>query len=214
MEIIYIAILFFTFLTGEAKNLKFSVLSLVPHSLFIVIAVFTIGYINEISSLYLIGILDLVVRAILMPILLLKCLKNRLEIETKPSISHPLSIALSIVVLSVGYHFVEIFKSFYLPYVISSFSCGLTLFIYGFCLFMFKRDIVKMIISFFIIENGIHFLIISMIPHMPKFIEISLTFNFIIAILFFVYLIIRLNEVFVKEEIKKFKESNSQRSQL
>ncbi len=214
MEIIYIAILFFTFLAGEAKNLKFSVLSLIPHSLFIVIAVLTIGYINNISSLYLIGILDLVVRVILMPVLLLKCLKNRFEIETKPSISHPLSIALSIVVLSVGYHFVEIFKSFYLPHVISSFSCGLSLFIYGFYLFMSKRDIVKMIISFFIIENGIHFLIISMIPHMPKFIEVSLTLNFIIAILFFVYLIIRLNEVFVKEEIKKFKESNSQRSQL
>ncbi len=214
MEIIYIAILFFTFLAGEAKSLKFSVLSLIPHSLFIVIVVFTIGYINKIPSLYLIGIADLVVRAILMPILLLKCLKNRVEIEIKPSISHPLSIALSIVVLSVGYHFVKTFKSFYLPHVISNFSCGLTLFIYGFYLFISKRDIVKMIIGFFIIENGIHFLIISMIPHMPKFIEFSLTFNFIVATLFFVYLTVRINEISVIEEIKKFKESNHQRSQL
>ncbi len=76
MEIIFIAILFFTFLAGEAKSLKFSTLSLVPHSLLIVVAVFTIGYIYEISSLYLIGVVDLVVRAILMPLFLLKCLKK------------------------------------------------------------------------------------------------------------------------------------------
>lgn len=210
MEIIYIAILFFTFLAGEAKNLKFSALSLVPHSLFIVLAVFAIGYINGISSLYLIGTLDLFVRAFLMPLFLLKCLKNRLETETKPSIAHPLSIALSIVVLSVGYHFIEVLKP---SQIISGFSCGLTLFIYGFYLFISKTDMVKMITSFFIIENGIHFLIISMIPHMSKLIEVSLTFNFIVAVLFFVYLTVKLNEVFVQEEIRKFKESNSQRSE-
>ncbi|MCS7215160.1 MAG: hypothetical protein RMI30_04225 [Thermodesulfovibrio sp.] len=214
MEIIYIAILFFSFLAGEAKSLRFSILSLIPHSLLIVVVVFIIGYVNHIPALYFIAVLDLVVRAILMPVLLLKGLKNRLEAEIKPSISHPLSIALSIVVLSIGYHFVEIFKSSYIPHVISSFSCGLTLFVYGFYLFISKRDMLKMIISFFIIENGIHFLIISMIPKMPKFIEVSLTLNFIVAILFLVYLTIRLNEVFVREEIKKLKESNSQRSQL
>lgn len=213
MEIIYIAILFFTFLAGEAKSLKFSALSLVPHCLFIVVAVFAIGYIYGISSLYLIGTIDLIVRAILMPLFLLKCLKNRLEKEMKPSISHPLSIALSIVVLSVGYHFVELFKASQLPQVLSSFSCGLTLFIYGLYLLISKTDMVKMITSFFIIENGIHFLIISMIPHMSKLIEISLTFNFVVAALFFVYITVRLNEVFAREEIKKFKEANSQRSE-
>lgn len=213
MEIIFIAILFFTFLAGEATSLKFSTLSLVPHSLLIVVAVFTIGYIYEISSLYLIGVVDLVVRAILMPLFLLKCLKNRVETEEKPSISHPLSIALSIVVLSVGYHFVKIFTVYQLPQVLSGFSCGLTLVIYGLYLFISKKDMIKMIISFFIIENGIHFLIISMIPHMPKLIEISLTFNFVVAVLFFVYLTIRLNEVFFREEIKKFKEINSQGSE-
>ncbi|MGC8796422.1 hypothetical protein [Thermodesulfovibrio sp.] len=212
MAMIYIAILFFTLLAGEVKNLKISVLSLIPHCLFIVIAVFTIAYINEISSLYLIGTVDLLVRAILMPVFLFKCLKNRVETEEKPSISLPLSIALSIVVLSVGYHFIEIFKTSQLHQVLSSFSCGLTLFIYGLYLLLSKKDMVKMIISFFIIENGIHFLIISMIPHMSKLIEILLTFNFIVAVLFFVYLTVRLNEVFVQEEIKKFKESKSQRT--
>ncbi|MEN2994753.1 MAG: hypothetical protein ABDH19_05365 [Thermodesulfovibrio sp.] len=212
MEIIYIAILFFGFLAGEAKSLKFSILSLIPHSLFIVIVVFIIGYVNNIPSLYLIAVLDLIVRAILMPILLLKCLKNRVETETKPSISHPLSIALSIVLLSIGYNFVEMFKSSYIPHVISSFSSGLTLFLYGFYLFISKRDILKMMISFFIIENGVHFLIISMIPRMPKFIEISVTVNFVVAIIFLVYISLRLNEIFVKEEIEKLKESSSQRS--
>ncbi|GAB5046106.1 hypothetical protein [Thermodesulfovibrio sp. TK110] len=213
MKIIYIIILFFTFLAGEAKSLKFSTLSLVPHSLFIVVAVFAIGYISEIPSLYMIGVVDLIVRAVLIPVFLLKCLKNRIETEEKPSISHPLSIALSIVVLSVGFHFVEIFKASQLPQVLSSFSCGLTLFIYGFYLFISKKDMVKMIISFFIVENGIHFLIISMIPHMPKLIEISLTFNFVVVVLFFVYLTVRLNEVFFREEMRKFKEINSQRSE-
>ncbi|MCS7163700.1 MAG: hypothetical protein NZ845_01705 [Thermodesulfovibrio sp.] len=212
MEIIYIAILFFSFLAGETKSLKFSILSLVPHSIFIVIVVFIIGYVNNIPSLYLIAVLDLVVRAILMPILLFKCLKNRVETETKPSISHPLSIALSIVLLSIGYHFVEMFKSSYIPHVISSFSSGLTLFLYGFYLFISKRDILKMMISFFIIENGIHFLIISMIPRMPKFIEVLITFNFVVAIIFLVYISLRLNEIFVREEIEKLKKSSSQRS--
>jgi len=62
-----------------------------------------------------------------------------------------------------------------------------------------------MIISFFIIENGIHLLIIGMIPHMSKFIEISLTFNFVVAIIFLVYLILRLNEVFLQEKLKNLK---------
>jgi len=213
MEMIYITILFFTFLAGEAKNLRFSSLIFIPHSVFIVIAIFSLAYINNIPSLYLIGIIDFIVRAVLMPIFLLRCLRKRLEAEVRPSIIHPLSIALSIVILSVGYHFIEILKASVIPQALSSFSCGLTLFVYGFYLFISKKDLVKMIVSFFIIENGIHLLIISMIPHMSKFIEISLTFNFVVAIIFLVYLILRLNEVFLQEEIKKFKESSSQRSE-
>lgn len=203
MEIIYLAILFFTFIAGESKNLKLSSCSLVPHSLLIAISVFATAYIGNIASLYLIAVVDVMVRAFLMPILLIILLKNRLEREVKPSITHPLSIALSIVVLSVGYNFVDTIKISIFPSVLSCFSAGFTLFIYGLFLLLSKRDTAKMIISFFIIENGIHLLIISMIPHMPKIIELALTLNFVIALFFLIYVTIRLNEILILEEIKK-----------
>lgn len=209
MEIIYIAILFFTFIAGESKNLKFSSYSLIPHSFLIAVSVFVLGYINSISSLYLVAVIDIFVRAFLMPFLLIILLKTRLEREDKPFITHPLSIALSIVLLSVGYNFFDTFKMTIFPNVLSCFACGFTLFIYGLFLVVSKRDTTKMIISFFIIENGIHFLIISMIPHVPKTVELALTFNFVIALLFFIYVTMRLNELLLMEEVKKFRESQN-----
>ncbi|MEJ5226765.1 hypothetical protein [Thermodesulfovibrio sp.] len=209
MEIIYISILFFTFLSGESKNLKFSSYSLIPHSLLISISIFVLAYLNNISSLYLIAVLDLIVRAFLMPYLLIVLLRNRLTEETTPSIIHPLSIALSIVILSVGYKSINTFQSLIFPDVLSCFSAGVMLFVYGMFLLLSKKDIIKMIISFFVIENGIHFLMISMIPHMPKFIELALTVNFVIAIFLFIYITRKLSEITVLEEIKKFRNSKS-----
>lgn len=208
MELIYIIVLFFAFLTVESKNLKTSLISLTLNSLFISISVFLLGYFNNIPSLYLIGFLDIFVRAILIPVVLSKSLKNRISTEIKPSVSYPLSIALSIVILSVVYHFLEIYKSLYLPNVLQGLPCGITLFIYGFYLLLSKRDLFKMVISFIVIENGIHLFLISTIPFLSKFLEFVLTFNYIVAIFLFNYLLFRINEISFKEELQKIKEIN------
>jgi len=206
MELIFISILILTFLAGESKNLRFSVYCLIANSLFIVTSIFLMGSYYDITSLYWIALLDLLVRVFIVPLFILKSIKNRIQREIKPTISHPLSIALSIVVLSLVYHFMGIFKTMHLPQVLPSFACGITLFIYGLYLLISKNDTVKMVICFFIIENGVHLLIISLIPHLPKFIEFTLTINFTVAISFFLYIILRLNEIIVKEEIEKIRQ--------
>lgn len=193
MEIINVAVLIFTFFIGETKNLKTCSYGLMAQSLFILIGVLWIGYFYNIPSLYFIALLDLAVRALLMPYVILKSVQGENEREVKPTISHPLSIALSIVILSVVYRFVEVVRNFSLTEALPPFSCGATLLIYGLFLFVSKSDYRKLMLSFFIIENGIHFLIISLIPKMPKIIEISLTLNFVLALLFFLYIIGKLN---------------------
>lgn len=193
MEIINVAVLIFTFFIGETKNLKTCSYGLMAQSLFILIGVLWIGYVYNIPSLYFIALLDLAVRALLMPYVILKSVQGENEREVKPTISHPLSIALSIVILSVLYRFVEVVRNFSLIEALPPFSCGATLLIYGLFLFVSKSDYRKLMLSFFIIENGIHFLIISLIPKMPKIIEISLTINFVLALLFFLYIIGKLN---------------------
>lgn len=193
MEIINVAVLIFTFFIGETKNLKTCSYGLMAQSLFILIGVLWIGYVYNIPSLYFIALLDLAVRALLMPYVILKSVQGENEREVKPTISHPLSIALSIVILSVVYRFVEVVRNFSLTEALPPFSCGATLLIYGLFLFVSKSDYRKLMLSFFIIENGIHFLIISLIPKMPKIIEISLTINFVLALLFFLYIIGKLN---------------------
>lgn len=193
MEIINVAVLIFTFFIGETKNLKTCSYGLMAQSLFILIGVLLIGYFYNIPSLYFIALLDLAVRALLMPYVILKSVQGENEREVKPTISHPLSIALSIVILSVVYRFVEVVRNFSLTEALPPFSCGATLLIYGLFLFVSKSDYRKLMLSFFIIENGIHFLIISLIPKMPKIIEISLTINFVLALLFFLYIIGKLN---------------------
>lgn len=208
MEIIYIALLFFTFIAGESRNLKLASYILIPQGILIALSVLIFAHIKGIYSFYVVALLDLFVRAFLMPTVLIILLRSRLEKEDKPIITHPLSIALSIVVLSVGYNFIDTIKINNFPNVLSCFTAGFTLSIYGLFLLLSKRDMVKMIISFFIIENGIHFFIISMLPNMPKTIEIGLTFNFIIAILFFIYITKNLNILFITEQIKKLKTGN------
>lgn len=193
MEIINVAVLIFTFFIGETKNLKTCSYGLMAQSLIILIGVLWIGYFYNIPSLYFIALLDLAVRALLMPYVILKSVQGENEREVKPTISHPLSIALSIVILSVVYRFVEVVRNFSLTEALPPFSCGATLLIYGLFLFVSKSDYRKLMLSFFIIENGIHFLIISLIPKMPKIIEISLTINFVLALLFFLYIIGKLN---------------------
>lgn len=193
MEIINVAVLIFTFFIGETKNLKTCSYGLMAQSLIILIGVLWIGYFYNIPSLYFIALLDLAVRALLMPYVILKSVQGENEREVKPTISHPLSIALSIVILSVVYRFVEVVRNFSLTEALPPFSCGATLLIYGLFLFVSKSDYRKLMLSFFIIENGIHFLIISLIPKMPKIIEISLTLNFVLALLFFLYIIGKLN---------------------
>lgn len=193
MEIINVAVLIFTFFIGETKNLKTCSYGLMAQSLFILIGVLWIGYVYNIPSLYLVALLDLAVRALLMPYVILKSVQGENEREVKPTISHPLSIALSIVILSVGYRFVEVVRNFSLIEALPPFSCGATLLIYGLFLSVSKSDYRKLMLSFFIIENGVHFLIVSLIPKMPKIIEIALTLNFVLALLFFLYIIGKLN---------------------
>lgn len=207
MEIIYISILFTVFLVGEIKNLRISTFALMCHGFLLAIAVFSLALKTGFSSLYLISFIDLVVRALFLPGLLLKSLKIRDSYEEKPSINHPLSMALSIILLSLCYHFITIFKIQYIPQVLDSFSSGLTLLMYGFYLMLSKTDAFKMVTGFFIIENGVHLLIISLIPHLPKLIEISLSFNLIVAISFFVYLMLKINEIFIREKIMSSKKS-------
>lgn len=205
MDIIYIALLFFTFVAGESRNLKLASYILIPQGLLIAISVFIFAHIKGISSFYVVALLDLVVRAFLMPTVLIILLRSRLEKEDKPIITHPLSIALSIVVLSVGYNFIDTVRSINFPNVLSCFTAGCILFIYGLFLLLSKRDMVKMIVSFFILENGIHFFIISMLPKIPKIIELGLTFNFIIALLFFIYITMKFNMLNIMEQVKKMK---------
>lgn len=204
MEIINIAVLIFTFFVGETKNLKSSSYWLIAQSLFIVIGVFWVGYFYDIPSLYLIAFIDLIVRALLMPYVIFKSVRVGNEREIKPSISHPLSIALSIVLLSVTYHFMEMIRKFSVSEALPPFSCGFTLLLYGLFLFVSKNDYRKAMLSFFIIENGIHFLIISLVPRMPKTIEIALTLNFVLALLFFLYIIGKLNTNQVHNENRAY----------
>ncbi len=205
MEIIYMALLFFTFVAGESRNLKLASYILMPQGILIAISVFIFAHIKGISSFYVVALLDLVVRAFLMPTVLIILLRSRLEKEDKPIITHPLSIALSIVVLSVGYNFIDTVRSTNFSNVLSCFTAGFILFIYGLFLLLSKRDMVKMIISFFILENGIHLFIISMLPQIPKIIELGLTFNFILAILFFIYITIKFNMLSIMEQVKRMK---------
>ncbi len=199
MEVIYVLILFFAFIAGESKNLRISSYFLIPQGLLISISLFMLGYFNEMHSLYLIGFLDLIVRATILPFILIQVFKN-IEVERKPSIVLPLSIPVSIVLLAVGYHFALELKNIILPQFLSCFPTGLTLFIFGLFLIVSKADILKMIISFFIIENGIHLMIIGIIPRMPKTFEIALTFNFILAMTLFIYIGLRWKILIMQEK--------------
>lgn len=207
MNIFYLIIVFFTFLAGESKNLKFSTFFIMLNSLFISVAVLFMGYIYGILSFYFIFFIDLLVRTLIIPLLIFKSLRNRSSIEIKPAIIHPLSIALSIVILSLTYHFVNIMRFNYFIESLPSVTCGITLFVYGFYLLAAKNDIFKMVLSFFIIENGIHLIMISLIPSMPKLIEIALTFNFVLAVLFFFLISTKLYETYVTEEIEKLRKT-------
>ncbi len=75
MELIFISILILTFFAGESKNLRFSVYCLIANSLFIVIAVFVMGFYYDIKSLYWIALLDLFVRVLICAYLYLSLLR-------------------------------------------------------------------------------------------------------------------------------------------
>ncbi len=208
MDIIYIIFLFFTFVAGESRNLKFASYSLIPQGLLIVLSLMIVGYVNNLSHFYVIAAVDLLVRVFLMPAALIILLRVRLQKEEKPAIIHPLSIALSIVLLSVGYKFIDTIKIMNFPNILSFFTAGATAFIYGMFLFLSKRDMVKMIISFFIIENGIHLILLSMLPKVGKAVEFGLTINFIVAVIFFIYITLRYNLLSVMEFINKIKKES------
>ncbi len=205
MEVIYIIFLFFTFVAGESRSLKFASYSLIPQGLLIFLSLIIAGYINNHPNFYIIAVVDLLVRALLMPASLIILLRVRFQREEKPAIIHPLSIALSIVLLSVGYKFIDTIKIMNFPNTLSFFTAGATAFIYGMFLFLSKRDMIKMIISFFIIENGIHLILLSMLPNMGKAVEFGLTINFIVAVGFFIYITTKFNLLSVRELIKKIK---------
>ncbi len=210
MEVIYVLILFFAFIAGESKNLKTSSVFLIPQGLLISISLFMLGYFHEVSSLYIIGILDLIVRAAVLPFILIQVFKN-IEEEKKPSIVLPLSIPISIVLLALGYHFALELKNIIFHQFLSCFPAGLTLFVFGLFLIVSKADILKIIISFFIIENGIHLMIIGLVPYTPKTFEIALTFNFILAMTLFIYIGLRWKILIMQEKRYGIKTSDDLR---
>lgn len=170
-----------------------------------------IAWFNNAPHLLFAGILTLLVKAILVPVLLER-LVDRLEIrrEIEPIVNVPLSVVISGCLTLIGYIVAE---SFYSPEVTSgpaamghnTLAVAISLFLIGFYMMINRRKALMQVLALLSLENGLFLAAISLTYGMPLIVELGVFFDVLVAVMVLAILSYRIRETFSSMDVSKLR---------
>src|SRR5713226_2594411 len=170
-----------------------------------------IAYFNQASHIYIAALLTLILKAGLLPWLLVRLVK-RIEIrrEIEPLINVPLSILIAGCLTLLGY---TVAQSFYHPDETSvraalghnTLAVAIALFLIGFFSMLNRRKALSQVLGLLSLENGLFLAAISLTYGMPLIVDLGIFFDVLVAVMVLGILVYRIRETFDSMDVSKLR---------
>jgi hydrogenase-4 component E len=171
----------------------------------------TIAVFNGAPHIFIAAVLTLLVKAILVPILLVR-LAERLEIrrEIEPILNVPFSVMISGGLTLLGYIVAD---SFYHPEQTpgpaamghNTLAVAISLFLIGFFMMINRRKALTQVLALLSLENGLFLAAISLTYGMPLIVELGILFDVLVAAMVLGILVYRIRETFESINVSRLR---------
>ncbi len=208
-----LAILLTSVLAVETRNLRTATIFYILHSIFLFFIIISYASIMDNPTLYLWALTCFITKVIIIPLLLWHFIKGVSVIEYKPFIGFAVSLFI-IVILSLG--FFNLFQrliDFLAPTAASTQEPIRSLLAVSFMVFMLglytlisRRDAVKTVIGLVLLENGVHLVLLSLVPNLSETTMIGILTNVTAIVFILLYLSRTIYEIFGSTDTTKLSE--------
>lgn len=208
-----LAILFTSLLAIETRNLRTVTVFYLIHSIFLFLIIVSYAYIMKNPTLYLWGLTCFITKVVIIPLIIWHYVKRVPKIEYKPFIGFAVSIFIVAVLTISLFNLFQQAIDFLAPTeestqepIRSLLASAFTIFIIGLYCLITRKDAVKTVIGLAFLENGVHLVLLSLVPNLSETTMIGILTNVTAIVFILLYLSRTIYEVFGSTDITKLSE--------
>ena len=187
----------------EMRNLRVTVIFYFFHSIFLCSIIVSYAYLMHNPTLYLWSVTCFITKVLIIPTLLWKFVQRVPSREYRPVIGFGASMfILSVIVMA----FFTLFRTYlYLlapthvatvEPVRSLLAVAFTIFMVGVYTLLTRRDAIKTVIGLALLENGVHLVLLALVPNLAETTMIGILTNVVVVVGLLLYLSTTIYEVF------------------
>ena len=208
-----LAILLTSLLAIETRNLRTVTIFYLIHSIFLFLIIISYAYIKENPTLYLWGLTCFITKVIIIPLIIWHYVKRVPKIEYKPFIGFAVSIFIVAVLTISLFNLFQQAIDFLAPTekstqepIRSLLASAFTIFMLGLYCLITRKDAVKTVIGLAFLENGVHLVLLSLVPNLSETTMIGILTNVTAIVFILLYLSRTIYEVFGSTDTTKLSE--------
>ncbi|MFA4015779.1 MAG: hypothetical protein RUDDFDWM_000872 [Candidatus Fervidibacterota bacterium] len=198
LALLMIAHLLASLVASELRNLRLSAWALVVQAFFLACIIASYGVVWNNPSLFIWAFVTVLTKVIIIPSLLLHHIRvTGLTMEIRPLIGLRMSVLMSVFLVVALYWLFRTYIYFIAPTIAAMMEPARSNLAMAFCIFSLgmyvlitRRDVVKVVVGFVLLENGAHLALITLAPTLPATTKLGIWTNVIIA----AWLLIKLAE--------------------
>jgi hydrogenase-4 component E len=170
-------------LVVETRRLRlvaymYGIQSLVLALIFLCLAVFM-----HAEPLYIWSVTALITKTFLVPYLILRTLKTVGDVEEGTTLKTPVSVFLGVLLVGLSFLFVGSLNSYAVLNVKVALVVSIALFLLGLQCMLTRRNALKLILGYCLMENGSHLTLALMAYNAPETVEIGILTDAVFAVL-------------------------------
>lgn len=184
-------------LVVESRRLKVSAYFYSLQSLVLISIFLSLAVINEVEQLYLWSITSLITKAFLVPFILLRAVKATGIVEEEPPlVGTTWSVILAALMVGLAFILVQPFHILAVLKYKTALAVSLAHFLLGLHCMLTRRNALKQLLGFCLMENGSHLTIAIMAYNVPELAEIGILTDAVFGVLIMSLIAVKLYKAF------------------
>ncbi|GAW91100.1 hydrogenase 4 membrane subunit [Calderihabitans maritimus] len=190
----------------ESRRLKVSAYFYSAQSLVLISIFLTLAILSEAEQLYLWSVTALVTKAFLVPFILLRVIRTTGVIEEEPPLIRTTwSLLLAAVMVGIAFVLVQPFHLFAVLKYKTALAVSLAHFLLGLHCMITRRNALKQLLGFCLMENGSHLTLAIMAYNVPKLVEIGILTDAVFGVLIMSLIAKKLHDAFGSMDASQLK---------
>jgi len=187
----------------EFRNLRSSVWAYFFHSIFLCSIIVAYATIKHNPSLYIWGVTCFITKVIIIPVLLFRYVRRVPPVEYQPILGFSISLVLVAAFMLAFYRLFKFSITFLAPTEAATteptrslLALAFTVFSVGIYALLTRRDAIKTVIGLALLENGVHLVLLALVPNLAETTMIGILTNVIAVVIILLYISTTIYEVF------------------